>query len=173
MKLLNLKAVGDKIRAVFTKKYDLVLDKIAIKSKAYKQLYNRYNSFLITHKHLSTIDTTINCTQIGRLVKLLIHELPGSISTLNGFDTSIVRMSEPNDILIVSDDFEKFRVKEEMKYFSGSGQVFTLDDLMKPDQKINVPIGKVYVFSSIWLKDLITIGNLVYIIENEKESAKL
>lgn len=173
MELFNLKAIGNKIKTIFNNKYNQILNKIAIKSGIYKQLYNDYNSFLITHKHLSIIDTTINCTQIGKLVKLLIHELPGSISTLNGFDTSIVRMSEPNDILIVSDDFEKFRVKEEMKYFSGSGQVFTLNDLMKPDQKINVPIGKVYVFSSIWLKDLITIGNLVYIIENEKGAIKL
>ena len=173
MNIFNLKALGDKIRAIFNNKYNLLLDKIAIKSKVYKQLYNDYNSILITHKYLSTIDTTINCTQIGKLIKFLIHELPGSISTLNGFDTSIVRMSEPNDILIVSDDLEKFRVMEEMKHFSGSGQVFTLKDLMEPNQKINIPIGKVYVFSSIWLKDLITIGNLVYIIENEKEVVKL
>lgn len=173
MNIFNLKALSDKIRAVFINSYDLLLNKIAIKSKAYKQLYNDYNSFLIINKHLPEISTTLRYTKIGNLIRFLIQDLPGSVGTLNGFDTSIVRMSEPNDILIVSDDFEKFRVKEEMKYFSGSGQVFTLNDLMKPDQKINIPIGKVYVFSSVWLKDLITLENIVYIIENEKEEVKL
>jgi fluoride ion exporter CrcB/FEX len=173
MNIFNLKALGDKIRAVFNNKYNLLLNKIATKSKAYKQLYNDYNSILITNKYLGYIDATVHSTKTGRLIRFLVRGLPGSLSTLSGFDVSIIRMSEPNDILIVADDFEKFRVLEEMKHFSGSGQVFTLEELMKPDQKINVPIGKVYVFSSIWLKDLITLENMIYIIENEKEVVKL
>ena len=50
MKLFNLKALGDKIKANISNKYDSILNKIAIKSKAYKNLYNEYNSFLITNK---------------------------------------------------------------------------------------------------------------------------
>ena len=173
MKLFNLKAIGNKIRTIFNNKYNQILNKIAIKSGIYKQLYNDYNSFLIIHKYLNTIDTTISGTQIGQLIDFLIQKLPGSISTLNSFDISMIRMSEPNDIIIVFDDFEKSKVIEEMKHFSSSGKVFTVKELIKSNQKINTPIGKVYVFSSIWLKDLITIRNLVYIIENEKGAIKL
>ena len=173
MNILNLKALGDKIRAVFINFYDLLLNKIAIKSKAYKQLYNDYNSFLIINKHLPEISATLRYTKIGSLIRFLIQDLPGSIGTLNGFDVSIIRMTEPNDVLVVADEFEKMRVINEMKHFSGSGQVLTVEDLYDPKQKLNTPLGKVYVFSSIWLKDLITLENIVYIIENEKEEVKL
>ena len=173
MNFFNLKAVGDKIAAPFIKKYDSILNKIAIKSKAYKQLYNEYNYFLIVHRHIKEIVNTINTASIRKLLRLLFKNMPGCIGALNSFDTDIIRMTEPNDVLIVSDDLEKHKVLEEMKHFSGSGQVFTIEDLMKPTQKINSPIGRVYVFSSIWLKDIVTIDNLVYIIEKEKENVVL
>ena len=173
MKIFNLKALGNKIRAIITNKYDLLLNRIAIKSKAYKQLYNEYNSFIITNKYLISIDRTINNTKIGKLVKLIFRDVPGMMGNLNSFDTQIIRLTEPNDILIVSDDLEKHRILEEMKYFSGSAQVFTVEDLQNPKTQIITPLGKVYIFSSIWLKDLITIENLVYIIENEKENTRL
>lgn len=173
MKIFNLKALGNKIKNNISNRFELLLNKIAIKSKAYKTLYNKYNSFIITNKYTDRIDSVLQYTKIGQLIRFLLRDLPGSIGTLNGFDISVIRMSEPNDLLIVSDEFEKFRVLEEMKYFSGTGKVFTIEELTKKDQKINIPLGKVYVFSSVWLKDLITLENLVYIIENEKENTKL
>lgn len=171
--MFNLKALGNKIKDNISNKFEILLNKIAIKSKAYKTLYNEYNSFIITNKYTDRIDSVLQCTKIGQLIRFLLRDLPGSIGTLSGFDISVIRMSEPNDLLIVSDDFEKFRVLEEMKHFSGTGQVFTVEELTKKNQKINIPLGKVYVFSSVWLKDLVNLENLVYIIENEKESTKL
>lgn len=168
MKFFNLKALGNKIKANISNKYDSILNKIAIKSKAYKNLYNEYNSFIITNKYLPNIDQTINDTRIGKLVRLVFQKIPGMMGSLNSFDNLIVRLTEPNDIIIVSNDLEKNKVLEEMKYFSGSGQVFTVEDLENLKTQIIAPIGQVYIFSSIWLKDLITIENLVYIIENEK-----
>ena len=146
----------------------MTINKIAIKSKAYKNLYNEYNSFLITNKRIVDIDKTIHSTKIGKLIRLIFQKVPGLMSNLDSFDINIIRSTEPNDILIVSDNLEKHRVLEEMKHFSGSAQVFTIEDLENPYMPILTPLGKVYIFSSIWLKDLITIENLVYIIENEK-----
>lgn len=172
MKIFNLKAVGDKIKAIINNKYDLLLNKIAIKSKAYKALYNEYNNYIIVNKYLPEISNTIENTAIGSLVKGLFN-YPGIITKLNTFDTQIIRLTELNDILIVSDPLEKHRVQEEMKYFSGSGQVFTLEEITKENIQLRVPIGKIYVFSSIWLRDLLSIENLSYRIKTEKEESRL
>ena len=153
--------------------YNNTLDKIAIRSNSYKSLYNKYSSFIITHKHIHDIDRTLKYTKIDKLIDLLVSKIPGGISSLNCYDSYIVRMSEPNDLLLVSDEIEKEKVREEQKYFSGTGQVLTIEDLYNPNTKINTPINKIYIFSSIWLKDLFTIRNLIYILENEKEGVKL
>lgn len=173
MKIFSLKKVVDKIKVIMFNRYNSLLNKIAFKSRAYKDLHNRYNSFLVTHKHIQNIDCVLNNTKIIKLIDQLMFQIPGAMSTLGSFDTYFIRASELNDVIIVEDILEEFRVKEEMKYFSGAGQVFTLDDFIEGKPKIRIPINRVYISSSIWLKDMITIRNLIYIIENEKKGIKL
>ena len=79
MKFFNLRAVGNKIIDVFNSKYDILLNKIAYKSKAYKQLYNEYNSFLILNKHLTEINYTLHNT---KTVNLLLQKLPGGLTAI-------------------------------------------------------------------------------------------
>lgn len=172
MKRINLKAVGDKIKAFIKLKYEYYINRIAINSKVYKDLYNEYNDLIITNKYLPEVAHNLKLTQVHKLINKMF-DLPGVFSKLGTFDIDIIRNTGPNDILIVADSLEKYKVLEEMKNFSGSGQVFTLEDLQDPMTQIKFPIERIYVFSSIWLNDLIRFENLLYKFENYKEANRL
>ena len=170
--IFNLKAVGESIINFFIEHYNLLLDKIAIHSRAYNNLHNDYNEFLTTNFYLPDIRNTLESAHCCKLVKKLL-EVPGLVNHLNEFDSYIIRNTESNDLLIVENDLEKHNVLEEMSHFSGVGQVITFKELLQPYTQIRVPVGRIYVFSSIWLNDLIKLENVLYKLNSSKEGSKI
>ena len=171
IKTLNLKAVGEKITAPFLKTYNSILNKIAKRSNAYKELSAEYNNLLTVNKYLPQIDRFIVTSRTNYLFDLFSKH--GLFSKLNLFDTAVVRLSEPTDLIIAENDFEKFRMKEEMRHYSGAGQILTVDEVLDPYTQIMLPIERVYLAASIWAKDLLNLNNIHYIIEKEKEKTQV
>lgn len=170
MKRLNLRAVGDKIRALIIKLYNTSLNKIAIHSVLYKELYNRFELDIKTHERLYDFKEIISGNGTTKLLTNLYKTI--SPGVMEKFDYQVVRLSEPYDIIVVSSEIEKQKALEAMRISSGAGEVYTIDEINERfyDLPANVAI---YVFSSVWVKEGTKLVNLLYKINTDTERYKI
>lgn len=170
MKFLNLKAVGDKIITFIINCYNLCFDKIAIHSRIYKELYNRFKIDIKTHNQLEEFKEIIKHSQTTQLLTNLYRTISPSI--MEKYDYQVARLTEPHDIIVVSSEIEKDRVKEEMRLSSGAGEVYTIDEINSRFYHLPIHIG-IYIFSSVWIKEGSKLVNLLYKINSVAERYKL
>lgn len=157
--MINLKAVGDKIRAVILSKIDFVIDKIAIHSKAYKLLQNEVNNIKDSDKALVEFNYLMKHSKMLRLVPDLYRRF--SIQMLLRFDEIAVHQTTVNDIIIAENETEKVAIQKEMNQFSGIGRVHTIDEFLTlPLEKLK-PDG-IYITSSVYVKEYTQLVNLLY-----------
>ena len=170
MKKLNLRAVGEKITAPFYKLYNVALNKIAIHSELYKSLYNRFELDIELHKRIFEFVKIIETNKTTELLTNLYKTI--SPGVLEKFDYQVIRLSEPYDILIVSSDIEKQRVKNAMSISAGAGEVLTIDEVLERFYELPAQCS-IYIFSSVWVKEQTKLVNLLYKINSDKEKYSL
>lgn len=161
---LILKIVTEKIANFFIRIYETILDKIAIHSRIYKSLYNRFELDIESHERLKEFVDMIEDSKATNLLTSLYRS--HSIGWSEKYDYQVARLSEPTDLMIVSSEIEKEKVKETMKISSGAGEIFTIEEIL--DKDIPAHVG-VYIFSSVWIKDQTKLVNLLYKINSNKE----
>lgn len=166
MKELNLKAVGEQITAPFIKLYETTLNRIAVHSTIYKELYNRFELDIDLHHRLVDFKDLIESSKSATLITNMYKTI--SPGVMEKFDYQIVRLSEPFDIIVVSSEIEKYKVEEAMRISSGAGAVYTIDEINQRFYDLPVQAA-IYVFSSVWIKDMTKLVNLLYKIESDKE----
>lgn len=170
MKMLNLKTVGNKLIAPFYKLYNIALNKVAIHSRIYKDLHNRFELDIELHDRIFEFVKIIETVKSIELITgLYQHTSPG---VLRKFDHQVIRSSEPTDVIVVSSEIEKQEVLEIMKSTSGAGNVHTIDEFVTLLDKIPVHCS-IYIFSSVWIKDQTKLVNLLYKINSNKEKYSL
>ena len=88
------------------------------------------------------------------------------------YDYQVARLTEPHDIIVVSSEIEKNKVKEEMKSSSGAGEVYTIDEINNRFYHLPIHIG-IYIFSSVWIKEGSKLVNFLYKLNSVAERYKL
>lgn len=166
--MFNLRAVGDKIRAVITNNYNNCLDKIAIHSRAYKKLYNTFSSDIELHNGLRDFKQTLEDSQTVKLLTSVYNE--SSLNIFTQHDYKVARLSEPYTILVVSSQIEKQAVLQDMSSSAGAGTVLTIEEILSRQLPVQCDI---YIFSSVWIREQTKLVNLLYKINSNKEKYSL
>lgn len=170
MKIFNLKVVGHKITVPFIKLFNIVLNKIAINSNLYKALYNEVELNKNTYEKIKEFREIVTNSSTAQLLTDLYKTI--SPGVLEKFDYKIINSSEYNDIIVVSSQIEKQKVIQSMSISSGAGQVFTIEEVLA--KFYDLPIDcKIYIFSSVWIKEQTKLINLLYKINTDIERYKI
>lgn len=163
-----IKRLFNKIKILFLLNYYKLINKIAIKSPIYKQLYNRIEYNKLIYENLENIVNTIEDLPSLKILTILIEY--GKLSTVNFRESEIYKYSQKEDLLLYS---KTSSLQDIIKKFDKpEGKLIQVEELEKHLDK-KADNGMIFIPCNIWMKDLLRVNNLLYIILKEKGRYKI
>lgn len=166
----DLKNILNSIKFKIDKKYQSLLNRIAVKSSIYKDIYNKYTLNISTMKYAEGIRNTLINLPSRKLLTRMFKEGYGFIGNLSKQDfSSITTMLENTDLIIVPNVEIVESVKNQLSQFDFRGEIKTVENMLKLGIPIQSNPEKILIFSSIWTRDFLTLNNLLIMMNTPQE----
>lgn len=154
--MFKIRSFISKLRILLLLKYNYLLNKIAVNSNVYKELYDKVSLNKSTYDHLEEIYSTINNSPSIKLLNTIIRN--GKLSSLSLTDEKVAKSSELGDLIICKGS--TIRIGKILSGYAQTGEVKSISEIDKLNRLDRYP-GAIYVSPNIWTKDLLELNNLL------------
>lgn len=156
--------------------YNSILNKVAINSKIYKKLNNKYEN--LNNIYLHNISICNNLEDIEKTIKQLktvqiVKEFYGSNISLTGIEDEIAKILTRRDIVVVKNSSAKVRMKSQINNYSEPVKVLEFNELENYTRHLDLQNDKIFVCPSIWVEDMLYLINLLIKIKDSEKLYKL